>query len=208
MHVRRLATMTLLLLPFLYCGGEEKTETPPAHEKQEPEVAPAEQELEIYQPPADNPASAWHAAIEAVNVDQNRLGWKGIYLEDTIETLEATLGYELSLVDLGSPSCGGYYADITYEGMTLQLQFESPDPDSELESISLPFSPYDGEKDVLVNLLKSKIPNLVYSPSIHEPDLPEAENPIPCYELPDDMYHAVLLKPAEVLVISITLCLE
>jgi hypothetical protein len=192
----------------LCCGGEEKAEAPPIEEKQEPEATPVEQEHEIYQPPADNPASAWHFAIEAVNVDQGHLGWKGIHLQDTIESLETILGYKLPLLDLGAPSCGGHWADITYEGMTLQLQFEGPDPDAELESLFIPISPYGGDKDELVNRLKSEIPNLVYSPSIHEPDLAESENPIPTYELPDDYYHAVLLKPEEGLIISITLCLN
>ena len=208
MHVRRLAAMTLLLLPFLTCGGEEKTEAPPVEEQQEPEAAPVEPDLEIYQSPPPNPASAWHSAIEAVNVDLDRLGWKGIHLQDTIESVETTLGHELTLLELGAPVCGTYWADITYEGMTLSLQFESPNPDAELESIFIPISPYGGDKDELVNRLKSEIPSLVYSPSIYEPDLPESENPIPCYELPDDHYYAVLLKPEEGMYITITLCID
>ena len=34
MHVRLLATMTFLLLPFLYCGGEEKKESSPPAKKE------------------------------------------------------------------------------------------------------------------------------------------------------------------------------
>jgi hypothetical protein len=205
MNIRRLSIAALLLLSLVYCGGDG---TAPIEEVKKPEVPTAEVTSVVDEPAGEEPAPVWFSAVDAINVDQNRLGWKGFHLDATRESIEAKLGRELSLEKIESPYCGGYIAYIEDDEMKVEIEFESSEPGAKLEILSIPLPPFSGDKAKVVERLKSRIPNLVYQPSIHAPDLLEDDNDGPLYLLRDNPGHVVIIKPWEDIIIALSYCLD
>jgi hypothetical protein len=208
MHILRLAITALLVLPLVYCGGDGNTGMPPAEETPRPDAPTAEAKPEVDEPVDERPAPEWFAAIDAINVAQQRLGWKRIHVEDTLDSIQATLGRKISLEKMESEFCGGYYADADDEGMVIELEFESSEPGAKLETLFLRLPPFESDKSGLIERLKSRIPALVYQPSIHAPDLTEDENDGPMYLLRDNPSHVLLIKPWEGILIALGHCLD
>jgi hypothetical protein len=205
MNIRRLAITAPLLSTLVTCGGDG---TAPIETVQKPEAPTAEVTSAVDEPAGEEPAPVWFTAVDAINVDENRLGWKGFHLDATRESIEVKLGRELSLEKIESPYCGGYIAYINDDEMKVEIEFAGTEPGTKLEVLRIPLPPFSGNKAKVVERLKSRVPNLVYQPSIHAPDLLEDDNDGPMYLLRDNPGHVVIVKPWEDIIIALSYCLD
>lgn len=128
----------------------------------------------------------------------------------TAEELSAAVNQRVSSEFTGSELCGGHIAELRYRDHQLSVQFSGPAPDGVVESVFVAFS--DSEKnldrDALSEQLRDQVPVLRYQPSIHAPDVIEADNPQPLYIIDSHPDWALLLKPTEGLILSLLRCLD
>lgn len=85
-----------------------------------------------YVPPVSGGGTA-----DYVQENGNKLGWAGIHLQDTRQTVEQKLGQTLSPFADGYPACGDWSAEFTLQGRKVILQLTSDDADATVSSISV-----------------------------------------------------------------------
>lgn len=148
--------------------------------------------------------------VELITAENGRLGWAGLMIGMTREEVERVLNRHITLYEAPSPSCGEVFADISFQGRIVPLQFSGDQAKSVLESIFVRFSGHEAERsrEELVSDLKGHISDLIYQPSRHDPDLKESDNPTPVYLLPSNRELAILLKPGTGFYLSLVGCLD
>ena len=159
--------------------------------------------------PTDQPCDAiW--VLEGVRFQDDRLGWRGLFIGMSVTQAEKTLATELDPNIQEENLCGGMTAKTELSGCEIWLTFSGPSDDDLLNSIAitLPPGPSIG---TLRAVLRSQIPNLEYWLGRHsrgDPYLSEGNNLMPNYRLDGEAKYVVLLKPDYAVVLSTAACVD
>ncbi len=137
--------------------------------------------------------------INLITTNNKQLGWGGITIGMKAKDVEHLINKKINIKYPVENDGYGPSSTFKYKDRELHVDFSGTNTESVVEGIFISFLniSYSWTKDEIVAALKKQIPNIIYEPSRHWPNLNEKENETPLYLVSRSSDLAILVKPKE-----------
>jgi hypothetical protein len=154
----------------------------------------------------------WGRIVDGVTFKNGAPGFGAVRLGMTHFQAEKAVGKALPVHKEEGSVCGEWITEpLPSDGCQLQLQFSGPGRDAVVQSIDVRPASGDHATDrtAVLKRIKKRFPDLVFVPSMHEPDLVESEAWVLTYVQKNDPGRAVLFNLSwGLLSVTLTECLD